>query len=369
MKNSDRRQFIKTLGVASLSLPFLSALQASGSPVFDGKKLGIAIVGLGNYATNHIGVGLENNPYWNVTGIVTGSPEKIPAWKAKWGIKDQNIFSYENFEQLKNAKDIDVVYICLPNGMHAEYTIKAAKAGKHVICEKPMATSVAEAEAMIKACNDNNVKLAIGYRCHFEPFNKEAMRLAETEAFGHINFIESSFGFRIGDPTQWRLDGKLSGGGPLMDVGIYSVNAARYITRQEPVSVSANFGPITDPERFGEVEESLSWHIEFPDKTLFVGATSYKTNMERLRMSGPKGWLEMSPAFSYGPLKGQTSNGPMTQPIVHHQTVQMNEMGKLFQKSEPLPAHISGEEGLKDMKVLMAIYESARNGGKKVFIG
>ncbi len=368
MKNTDRRDFIKNLGVAGLSIPFLSSFSPQKSPKYTGKKLGIAIVGLGSYATNQIGKGLENNEYWNVTGIVTGTPSKIPVWKEKWGIQDKNVFNYDNFDKIKDAKDIDAVYICLPNSLHAPFTIRAAKAGKHVICEKPMATTVADATAMIKACDDNKVKLAIGYRCHFEPFNMEVMKLAKEEAFGHINFISSSFGFRIGDPKQWRLNGVLAGGGPLMDVGIYSVNAARYITRQEPVSVIANFGPITDPERFYDVEESLSYHIEFPDKTLFTGMTSYKTNIEKLHMSGPKGWLEMSPAFSYGPLKGQTSAGPMTLPIVHHQTVQMNEMGKLFLSAEPLPEHISGAEGLKDMKILMAIYESAKNGGKKVLL-
>ncbi len=366
--NSDRRSFLKTLGAGSFALPLISAIPQKPKEKYTGKKLGIALVGLGSYATQRIGVGLEGSEYWNVTGIVTGTPSKIPAWKEKWGIQDKNVFNYENFHKIKDAKDIDVVYICLPNSMHAEYTIKAAKAGKHVISEKPMATNVADAEAMVKACDEAGVKLAIGYRCHFEPFNMQIMKYAKEETFGHINFIESSFGFRIGDPKQWRLNGKLAGGGPLMDVGIYCINAARYVTNQEPVSVSANFGPITDPDRFGEVEESVTWHIEFPDKTLFHGASSYKTNIEKFHASGPKGWMETSPSFSYGPLKGQTSLGPMNLPIVQHQQYQMEGMGPLFLSKDPIPDHCSGLEGVKDMKILMAIYESARNGGKKIWL-
>jgi predicted dehydrogenase len=369
MKNAEnRRSFLKKLGIGSLAIPILSATNGLPNNKFEGKKLGIAIVGLGNYATNQIGVGLENSEFWNVTGIVTGTPTKIPAWKKKWGIEDKNIFDYKNFDKIKDAKDIDVVYICLPNSMHAEYTIKAAKAGKHVICEKPMATSVADAKAMIQACNKANVKLAIGYRCHFEPFNLEVMKYAKEETFGHINFIQSSFGFAIGDPKQWRLNGKMSGGGPLMDVGIYCVNAARYITRQEPVSVIAHFGPVTDVERFKEVEESITWHIEFPDKTLFNGVSTYKNNIEKLYASGPKGFFELSPAFSYGPLKGNTNLGKMDLPIVQHQQYQMNGMAPLFMSNDPMPDHCSGQEGLKDMKVLMAIYESAKNNGRKIML-
>ena len=361
---NTRRDFLKKIGLASAMFPFMPELACA----HEGKKLGIALVGLGNYAIKHILPGIDASPFWELKGLVSGTPAKIPPLKSKYGIKDSSILTYENYDQLSKAKDIDVVYICLPNSMHAEYTIRAARAGKHVICEKPMATSVQEAKEMIKACDENRVKLAIGYRCHFEPFNLEAMRMSAAGELGEINFITSSFGFRIGDPSQWRLRGNLSGGGPLMDVGIYSVNAARYIKRKEPVSVQAHFGPTTNPEKFGEVEESLSWHMEFEDGTVFTGFTSYNTNVENLIVRGDKGWLEMGPAFSSGPLKGKTHKGIMEKKVVHHQTYQMNGMGPLFLSKDPIPDHISGIEGLKDMKVLMAIYESARNNGKKVMI-
>ncbi|MGR3811029.1 Gfo/Idh/MocA family protein [Jiulongibacter sp. NS-SX5] len=367
--SENRRDFIKKMGVGSLALPLISARKStSETPKYEGKKLGIALVGLGYYATQKILPGVDASPYWELRGIVTGSPSKIPEYKKKYNLKDQNILNYENYDELKNCPDIDVVYVCLPNGMHAEYTIRAAKAGKHVITEKPMANNVEECEAMVKACAENKVKLGVGYRCHFEPFNLEAMRYGREKTFGEISFINSMFGWRAGNPDMWRLDGKLAGGGPLMDVGIYSINAARYVKNAEPISVSAQFGPVTRPEYFDEVEESVSWHMEFADGTVFTGYTSYGTNIEVLDCRGDKGWFRMSPAFSYGPLKGDTSNGPMEMPVVHHQTYQMNGMGPMFLSDKPLPDHISGEEGLKDLKIMMAIYESAKAGGKKIML-
>jgi predicted dehydrogenase len=366
---NNRRDFIKLLGLGGLSLPVLANSQVDFQmPFLAEKKLGIALVGLGNYAVNRILPGIEASPAWELRGLVTGSPSKVPALKTKHKIKDENIYSYENFDKIANAKDIDVVYICLPNGLHAEYTIRAAKAGKHIICEKPMANTSEEAEQMILAAEKAKVKLAIGYRCHFEPFNMEAMRMSKEKSFGEISYIHSDFGFVIGDPTQWRLKKKLSGGGPLMDVGIYCINAARYIKNMEPVSIIAHYGPVTNKEKFKEVEESVSWNMEYADGTTFTGFTSYNTNIEVLDVRGSKGWLRMSPAFSYGPLVGETHLGKMAQAVVFHQTYQMNAMAELLNSKEPLPSHISGAEGLRDMRIVDAIFKSASNDGKKIIL-
>jgi predicted dehydrogenase len=366
---NNRRDFIKLIGLGGLSLPVLANSPMDFNlPLVADKKLGIALVGLGNYAVNHILVGIEASPFWELRGLVTGTPSKIPALKSKFKIKDENIFTYDTFDKIANAKDIDVVYICLPNGLHAEYTIRAAKAGKHIICEKPMANTSEDAELMIKAAEKANVKLAIGYRCHFEPFNMEAMRMVKENILGDISYIHSDFGFKIGDPTQWRLKKKLSGGGPLMDVGIYCINAARYLKNVEPISIIANFGPVTNKEKFKEVEESVSWNMGYADGSTFTGFTSYNTNIEVLDVRASKGWLRMSPAFSYGPLAGETHLGKMTQPIVHVQTYQMNAMAELMSRKEALPSHISGAEGLRDMRIIDAIFKSAASEGKKVML-
>ena len=187
--------------------------------------------------------------------------------------------------------------------MHAEYTIRAAKAGKHVLCEKPMATSVAEAEQMIAACKAANVKLMIAYRCHYEPTNLNAIQLIRDGALGQVQAIESAFGFNIA-PGEWRLSKKLAGGGPLFDVGIYSLNACRYLTGEEPDHISATASVIDHDGRFNEVEENVSWTMRFPSGIVASCNTTYGANMDGFfRVHGSKGWLEVDSAFVYEGLR------------------------------------------------------------------
>ena len=154
----------------------------------------------------------------------------------------------------------------------------------------------------------------------------------------------------------------MAGGGPLMDVGIYCVQAARYTTGKEPLWVTAQFGPVTDTERFKTVEESVSWQMEFPEGTMVNGFTSYKSNIEQLYVSATNGWIQLGPAYSYGPISGKTSQGNMNQPVVHHQTVMLQAICKEFLETGKFPAHINGEEGLRDTRILMSIYEAAKTG-------
>ncbi len=360
---SSRRHFIQqiSLGMGATLAGTSLVSWANESKGVD-KKLGVALVGLGSYAEHQLATGLEQTKNCYLAGIVTGTPSKIPKWKAKYNIPDKNIYNYDNFDRIADNKDIDIVYIVLPNSMHHEYVIRAARAGKHVMCEKPMSVSVRQAEEMIKACNEAGVQLGIGYRLHFEPFSREIMRIGQQKVFGDVRFIQPSFGFSIGDPTQWRLKKDLAGGGPLMDVGIYCVQASRYVTGKEPLWVTAQFGPITDAERFREVEESVSWQMEFPDGVMVNGFTSYKSNIEELYVSATKGWVRMSPAYSYGPIRGRTQNGDMNFPVVHHQAAMLDGIAASFIQSGRFPDHINGQEGLRDMKYLMAIYEAAASG-------
>ncbi|MBA4851737.1 Gfo/Idh/MocA family protein [Emticicia sp. BO119] len=371
-ENQSRRSFLQNLGVglgttaAAFAVPSLVSIPES-KPKYEGKKLGIALVGLGSYAKNQLAVGLEQTPNCYLAGIVTGTPAKAEEWMKKYNIPKKNVYNYQTFDQIADNKDIDVVYVVLPNSMHHEYVIRAAKAGKHVMCEKPMANSVKECEEMIKACKDAGVQLGIGYRMHFEPFTKEIIRMSREKVFGNVKFINTNFGFTIGDPTQWRLKKAMAGGGPLMDVGIYCVQGSRYITGKEPLSVTAQFGPITDPVRFKDVEESLSWQFDFPDAVTVNGFTSYKTNIEQLYATYEKGFIQLSPAYSYGPIKGRTSQGELHMPVVHHQANMLEAIAREFQETKMFPSHISGEEGLKDMRYLTAIYEAAQT-GKRIIL-
>lgn len=326
------------------------------------KKIGIALVGLGSYAEHQLATALQQTKNCYLAGIVSGTPTKIEKWKAKYNIPDANCYNYENFDSIAKNKSIDVIYVVLPNSMHHEYVIRAAKAGKHVICEKPMAVSVKECEEMIAACKKANVKLSIGYRLHFEPFNQEAARVGQKKEFGAVKIVESSFGFKIGDPTQWRLKKALAGGGAMMDVGIYAIQAARYSTGEEPVYLTAQEFK-TDLVKFKDVDETIFWQMEFPSGAVSNHITSYASNVERLFISAENGWLELKPAFGYGPLKGRTRNGELNLPIVNHQAMQLEDFAACVLENRE--SSVSGEEGLRDMKIIEAIYRSIASGKRE----
>lgn len=364
---SSRRQFLQQVGGGiAVSLAALSANNKHAKPGYNtgGKKLGVALVGLGSYAKNQLAVALEKTSNCYLAAIVTGTPSKADEWSKKYNLDKKNIYNYQNFDSIADNKNVDIVYVVLPNSMHKEFVLRAAKAGKHVMCEKPMATSVQDAIDMVSACRAAGVQLGIGYRMHFEPFTKEIIRMCRQKEIGDVKFIQTNFGFTIGDPTQWRLKKDMAGGGPLMDVGIYCVQAARYVTGEEPVSVTAQYGPVTEPSVFKDVEQSVSWQLEFPGGATVNGFSSYRSNIEQLYVSATKGWLQLSPAYSYGPIKGSSSKGPLQLPVVHHQTVMLEGICDALLTSGTIPAHCNGEEGLRDMKILMAIYEAAASGKK-----
>lgn len=363
--SQSRRRFLTTVGASALTLPTLT--DVLGNPLQlateqPGRKLGIALVGLGYYSKNLLAPALQQTQHCRLAGIVTGTPAKAEEWKQKYNIPQANVYDYKTFDRIIDNKDIDVVYVVLPNNMHREFVVRAAQAGKHVICEKPMAITAADCQAMIDACKKANRQLAIGYRLHYEPFTQEVMRLGQQKVFGPVKFIESSDGFRSGDPNQWRLKKAMAGGGPLMDVGIYAVQGARYVTGEEPISVTAQFSTKTDPQKFKEVEETMFWQFRFPSGAVSNSTTSYASGVERLYASCQDGWFELSPAFGYGPLKGRTSKGPIDKPVMNHQAAHMDGVCKDLIDGKKLPDHITGEEGLRDVRLLQAIYRAAETG-------
>jgi predicted dehydrogenase len=238
--------------------------------------------------------------------------------------------------------------------MHAEYSIRAAKAGKHVICEKPMAMNVAECEKMIEACKQAGVMLSIGYRLHFDPFNLEMMRWASEKKFGAVKKISASHGLR--NAQGWRLDKPLAGGGSLMDVGIYCINAGRYITNLEPIAVQALEEIKSDKEKFKSVEDSLKWKMEYPNGIVAECSCSYSEYGNHLHVEAENGWFELAPAFSYGGLKGETSDGKMEIEPVNQQAAQMDDFALAVMEQRPSP--VPGEMGKLDLKIIEAIYRS-----------
>jgi predicted dehydrogenase len=331
--------------------------QLKNLPVAE-KKLGVALVGLGTYSEEELAPALMETAYCRLTAVVSGSNEKRQQWKARYGLADNGLYSYENFDQIAGNMDIDIVYVVLPNSMHAEFVIRAAKAGKHVICEKPMATTVEDCQRMISACKNAGVKLSIGYRLHFDPFNQEMMRLGQNQVFGELNRVIAKNGMEVGDKNQWRLNMALAGGGPLMDVGIYCVQGVLYTVGELPIAVNARFHPKTDRDKFSEVEQGLEWEMEFPGGVKAICESSYSKEANVLRAEAARGWFELQPAYAYNGLKGRTSEAPMIISSINQQAAQMDDFALCVQNQSE--TRVPGEMGLRDVQIMLAIYESAR---------
>ena len=364
----DRRNFSKTfmatLGSLAVTNPLFSNDLLDDFKKSNPKKLGIALVGLGNYSKNQLAPALEKTEFCELKAVVTGTPSKAKTWQAKYNLSGKNIYNYENFDSIASNPDIDIVYIVLPNSMHKEYTIRAAKAGKHIICEKPMAMNSIEAEEMISEVAKAGKKLFIGYRLHYEPHNIEAMRIGQNQVFGKVKILNCSFGFRIGDPTQWRLKYSLAGGGALMDVGIYAIQAARYSTGEMPFAITAQEYK-TDKVKFSEVDETIFWQMEFPSGAVASCITTYASYIERLYLSSERGFVDLSPAYSYGSIGGRVRRKPLDFTQVNQQQLHMDGISYSLQTGTKAK-NIYGDEGLKDMNIIDAIYKAVKTGEKVI---
>ena len=354
----------RDLLLAAASSALLSSGAARAAP---DRPLGYAIVGLGSYGLGVIIPQFANCAHSRLAAVVSGDPAKARRVAAKHGLPDRSIYSYETFDQIRDNPDVDIVYVCLPNSMHADYVIRAARAGKHVMCEKPMATSAAECRAMIAACKAANRKLMIGYRVHFEPFNIEAARMARAGEAGKIRYVRSEHGFVQRDPSVWRLKRALAGGGSLMDMGIYSLQAARYMTGEEPIAVTACESTDRRDPRFTEVEDIIDWTLEFPSGAIASCQSMYSANQNHVLLMGDKGRIELEPATRYDGNHMWTGRDgrerevtPPPGPAKTQFAGQLDHMVTSIRTGrEPI---VSGEEGLRDMRIIEAIYRSAREG-------
>jgi predicted dehydrogenase len=322
------------------------------------RQIRYCIVGLGRISMQHFMPALKTTKYSKLTALVSGHRDKAEKMAAQYGLSDKNIYSYENYDSIAANPEIDAVYIALPNSMHAEYTIRAAKAGKHVLCEKPMSTSVADAEAMIAACKTAGRKLMIAYRCRLEPATLHAVQIIREGKLGKVQLIDSAYGFNIGR-NEWRYTRKLGGGGPLMDVGIYSLNACRMLLGEEPSEVHGISSVIDRDGRFDEVEENLAFTMKFPSGALASCHTTYGGNMPGFfRVHGSRGLMHMDPAFNYNgqhliaPQVNETTPDP--DPAQFGREADHFSECILQNKESVAP----GEEGLRDMKLIEAIYKS-----------
>lgn len=351
----NRRKFISQSILGATGLAVSNAAFANIIIPQKKKKLGVALVGLGYYSTDLLAPALQLTTQCYLAGIVTGTPSKAEQWKQQHNLADRNIYNYTNFDSLANNPDIDVVYIVLPPSMHAEYSIRAANAGKHVWCEKPMAMTVVECQRMIDACKKNKVTLSIGYRMQHEPNTKKIIQFRKDLTYGKVVKVEAAAGYFDGRTNHWKQTKSL-GGGAMYDMGVYPLNAVRYSTGLEPIAVTAK-ASTTRPAIYTEVEETMAFDLEFPQGVTAKCETSFGKGMNDLLVTCSKGWYKLSPFQAYNGINGITSNGTkLNAPINNEQAQQMDDDASAIINGTTLM--VPGEEGLKDIRVVEAIYRS-----------
>jgi predicted dehydrogenase len=356
---TTRRRFISNVA-ALAATPFISTSATRALAEASRKRVGFALCGLGSLSTHQIAPAFAKTQNCRLAGIITDTPAKAAQWQAQYHIAERNTYNYETMHRIADDPSIDVVYVVTPNALHLDYALIAAKAGKHVLCEKPMEISAERCQSMIDAVKSAGRLLAIGYRCRFEPHHLECVRIALNREFGALKIIDAHFGFAV-EPGDWRLNRALAGGGPLMDVGIYALQATRYLTGEEPLWVSATTTQ-GDPARFSQVEESVVWQAKFPGGTVSHCAATYNGAPNGyFRAIAERGWFGLDPAFDYDGIRGLRSDGrSIDQPEVDQFAAEMDDFARCIVESKK--SKVSGEEGLRDVRIMMAIYESARLG-------
>jgi predicted dehydrogenase len=357
----SRRKFLMQASKAAIAAPFAGPFLSTARAADTERKLGFALVGLGGLSTGQLAPALQRTNSCRLAAIVTGTPAKAEQWKTRYNIPDKNIYSYDTMEKMADNPDIDVVYVVTPNALHAEHTIKGLRAGKHVFCEKPMDVTVEKCQQMIDEAKKAGRRLAVAYRCQYDPNHLECRRLATEKVFGELKTIEGGFSRSI-TANEWRMKAALAGGGPLMDVGIYVLQTCRFTSAREPIEVTAKFGPVPDPEKFKEVEASVEWEMTFPGGLQTKCRTNYiRSDANEFLVTAEKGTFGLRPAYNYNSARGTRSDGqPINFPSGNQFVAEMDDFAQCIMNNKP--SKVSGEEGLRDVKIMLAIYEAARTG-------
>ncbi len=372
-----RRSFIK--GVAAIAAPALLGfprIVRSAPPAFDEQrrqgKLGVVLVGLGGFSRASIAPELASSKNVYLAGVVTGDPQgKGRRYAAQYGFPETNIYTYDQMPRLADNGDVDVVHVVTPNGLHATHTIAALQAGKHVMCEKPMAISSAECQTMIEAAQKAHLYLGIDYRLHFEPHHVEMIRLAKERVYGGLQSLSTEFSWHRGNAKPWLSDKKLSGGGAMFDTGVYSIQAGCYVTGNTPVAVTA-FPTAGDSGNPAGIEDAMKVIFEYPDGVTHEGRASFLASKEEFVVVAQNGTFSCAQkSFSQSsggkpsPKEvrlpdGSTANLP--------DTLQLAVLHDCFAAAirAKQPFACPGEMGLRDVRILEAIYTSAAQGGKRV---
>ena len=333
------------------------------------RRVGFAIMGLGRLALDSILPAFAQSLHARPVALVSGDPAKMRTVAMQYGIGAAHCYGYDDFARIADDPAVQAVYVVLPNGLHRDAVVRAAQAGKHVLCEKPMANTVAEARDMADACRRAQRLLMIAYRCQYEVYNRELSRRARAGELGRVQLIDAINTQNQGDPSQWRQDIRLAGGGALPDVGLYCLNTSRALLGEEPVEVGAAIQtPVGDP-RFRSVESNVVFTLRFPSGALANCATSYSLHEHRnLRVLGSDGIAEIENAFAYDGQRLRISrrNGRAEEASTfalarkNQFSLEIDHFAECV-RSGATP-RTPGEEGLADQVIMAAIYEAARTG-------
>ena len=327
------------------------------------RKIRYAVVGVGHLAQVAVLPAFKTARNSELVTIVSGDAQKRDELGKKYGL--EQVYSYDDYE--KALSTVDAVYLVVPNRLHKEYSVRAARAGVHVLCEKPMAVTEEECEAMLQAADENKVKLMIAYRLHFEKGNLEAIQIASSGKLGQLRTFTSEFGQMVADDNIRLTEPVEKGGGPVYDMGVYCINAARYLFRDEPTEILAVTASANDP-KFKNAGEMASVIMHFPEERLASFTCGFgSADVSRYTLVGTKGLLTAEPAYNY------------SKAIKHRLTVDKTMTARTFSKRDQFAAELtyfsdcirknkepepSGLEGLADIRIVRAIYESARTGKK-----
>jgi predicted dehydrogenase len=333
------------------------------------QRIGFAILGLGRLATENIMPAFGRVKHARLAALISGTPEKARVLAAQYGMPEKQIYGYGDFDRIQNDPSIQAIYVVTPNALHHEFVLKAAAAGKHVLCEKPMAVSSAEAADMVRACAQANRKLMIGYRMQYQPHARELTRIVRSGELGAMKAISGFYGQNMGDPAQWRLHKSIAGGGALYDIGIYCLNGTRFTLGEEPIEVNARIVTNSNDPRFKEVEESVYWTMLFPSGVVATLSTSYAMHSTtNFGAHGDRGLAYMQNAYGYSGQRlflDNTVNGRHALAEIRfgepdHFATELDHFALCIRND--VKPRTPGEEGLQDMKIIEAIYQSAASG-------
>jgi predicted dehydrogenase len=325
------------------------------------QKIGYAVVGLGHIAQHAVLPGFSNARKSRLVALVSGDARKAARLARKFGAARH--YTYDDYDACLADPEVQAVFVAGANGIHAEHSIRAANAGKHVLCEKPMANTLDECRAMIEAARRNRVRLMIAYRKYFEPASVTLKEMIDKGKLGRLRLMLSSFTFVLPHAKAWHFSQAAAGGGSLVDVGVYPVNTCRWLAGEMPVEVSA-YAWALDPERFREVDENIAFEMRFPSGLVVQASSSFAAAKSSiLHVHGEKGWATLVPAYSYTEgrrLLGEIGTREFDRgfPKLDEFALELDALSAcVLTNREPEP---SGLEGARDVAIMEAIYRSAR---------